>query len=205
MCARLHACVHAGVLTCTCRGLVRSCLAGNRNSLSERLHRVRLFPGLGRPSSQPGWLGTTERRHRSKSSWSHSVHNQGPCAAADGGFAPASQGILDGTVSKFLRMRSFISTLGQLRLHHYYALFTYLLQIFSVAPLKGLLETVYFTVKGKCELAMKNLCQTKPLACCPVMANLPRGQSKILQPLLTSEHMAELWPLQSSTGTKADP
>ena len=33
----MHTCVHAWVLTCTCRGLVKSCLAGNRNSLSERL------------------------------------------------------------------------------------------------------------------------------------------------------------------------
>ena len=103
-------------------------------------------------------------------------------------------------------MGSFISTLGQLRVHHCYALFTYLFQILSVAPLKGLLEAVYFTVKGKCELAMKKLCQMKQLACCAVMVNLPRGQSKILQQLLTSEHMTEFWPFeQCSIGTKADP
>ena len=37
VCAHAHACVHAWVLSCTCRGLVKSCLAGNRNSLSEQL------------------------------------------------------------------------------------------------------------------------------------------------------------------------
>ena len=53
---------------------------------------------------------------------------------------------------------------------------------------------------------MKKLCQTKQLACCAVMVNLPRGQSKILQQLLTSEHITELWPFeQCSIGTKADP
>ena len=45
-------------------------------------------------------------------------------------------------------MRSFTSTLGQLRVHHYYSLFTCLFQVFSVAPLKGLLENVYFRAEA---------------------------------------------------------
>ena len=50
--------------------------------------------------------------------------------------------------------------------------------MFSVAPLKGLLENVYFIVKGKCELAMKKLYQTEQLAGCAAMINLPRGNQR---------------------------
>lgn len=63
----------------------------------------------------------------------------------------------------------------------------------STAPLERLLEDVYFTVEGKCELAMKNLYQKKQLACFAVMKNLPRMQLKILQQLLISEYITKLW------------
>ena len=53
---------------------------------------------------------------------------------------------------------------------------------------------------------MKKLYQTEQLACCAVMINLPRRQSKILQQPLVSEHVAELWPFeQCSTGSRTDP